>query len=156
VRGGALQSKQIDLTPRAAARAGDTLGVTCDLAGLERLGPWVTSLAARHEIPDQVAFGIDLFLQEAIGNIVLHAPAGACGPIEVTVVTAPDRVFVTIADAAAPFDPTAQPLPTPPARLEDARPGGLGLRLMRTFAGECSYRHDGRRNLLTFDCPIPA
>lgn len=155
MRGVALQSKPVDETRRATSPACESLGVTCDLAGLGRLGPWVTDLAARHALPDPVAFGIDLFLQEAIGNIVMHARAGSCTPIEVTVVTAADRVTVTIADATAPFDPTAQPLPPPPARLEDARPGGLGLRLMRTFAGECSYRHDGRRNLLTFDCPIP-
>jgi anti-sigma regulatory factor (Ser/Thr protein kinase) len=56
---------------------------------------------------------------------------------------------VEITDSGRPFDPTALPeLPLSDA-IEAAHIGGLGLRLVRSYASEVTYRHDGVCNHLT-------
>ena len=56
---------------------------------------------------------------------------------------------VEITDSGRPFDPTTLPeLPLSDA-IEAAHIGGLGLRLVRSYASEVTYRHDGVCNHLT-------
>jgi len=56
---------------------------------------------------------------------------------------------VEIVDSGRPFDPTALPDQPLSDNIEAAHIGGLGLRLLWSYASEVTYRHDGVCNRLT-------
>jgi serine/threonine-protein kinase RsbW len=59
-----------------------------------------------------------------------------------------DRIEIEVEDDGIPFDPLAFQPPPLPDRLLDAALGGNGIRLMRRFLDEISYRRSFDRNHL--------
>jgi len=117
---------------------------------------WLEALAERHGWPARLQFALTLCADEALVNIATHARPRApgqalrlrleCGPTA-------HGVALVIEDDGAPFDPTAQELPALAASLDEAHPGGHGLRLMRHYLRQMLYRRDGGRNLLLLELP---
>ena len=54
-----------------------------------------------------------------------------------------------ITDSGRPFNPTTAPEFPLSETIEAAPIGGMGLRLVRSYASEVTYRHDGVCNRLT-------
>ena len=52
-----------------------------------------------------------------------------------------------------PFNPLAQAEPKPPRDLASAQIGGLGLKLVRSFAGSIDYQRCDATNRLTLTFP---
>lgn len=76
-------------------------------------------------------------VDEACTNIIRHCYEGRCDrPIELTCTLAEDRLVVTLRDEGVPFDPGQ----VPPRDLDEVRPGGLGLPLIRRIMDEVDYR----------------
>ncbi len=61
-----------------------------------------------------------------------------------------DDLLIRIRDRAPAFDPTAYPAPDLTVPLEQRKPGGFGIYLMRQVMDDVSYRRmpDGRNELL--------
>lgn len=61
---------------------------------------------------------------------------------------------MTVTDHGPRFNPLAYTAPEPPLSLNDAPIGGLGIKLIRTYAASTEYRHENDQNILilTFDC----
>ena len=59
-----------------------------------------------------------------------------------------------VADDGRPFDPLSHALPAPPADLRSVPVGGLGIKLMRSFADRMAYRRCGAINRLTLSFRI--
>ena len=104
---------------------------------------WVGSVGGDTEIPDRG----ELCLNEAVANIIGHG--GASRAIAITFETDGDAVRMTIADNGAAFDPVTYPTPEPPATLDEARPGGLGIHILRTYADAVHYARVDDWNELT-------
>ncbi|HSV44431.1 MAG TPA: ATP-binding protein [Ramlibacter sp.] len=118
---------------------------SCEAARLEVdrfLAPW--------EPGAQALFAIELVLEEVLMNIVWHAHAQADDTtIGLAVEVRADAFELRFEDQGAPFDPTEAPPPSVPATLDEARPGGLGIALVRKFARSLAYERAGRYNRLT-------
>ncbi len=117
---------------------------------IARLATWLDEQERLLPIPDDVAYAVRLCLEEAVSNLVAHTPAisDLCD-ITVDLIRQGDVVVAAIEDRGPPFDPRAAPLPAPPNSLENTIPGGLGIRLMRSFASEIDYDTVPGRNRLT-------
>jgi anti-sigma regulatory factor (Ser/Thr protein kinase) len=91
-----------------------------------------------------------LATDEAVCNIIGHGYAGESGQIELCVERSGRDLLVRIRDQAPAFDPTAYPAPDLTVPLEQRRPGGFGIYLMRRVMDDVSYRSmpDGRNELL--------
>ena len=61
-----------------------------------------------------------------------------------------DDVRITVIDSGDPFNPLEPPGVAPPASLEGAAIGRLGIPLMASSADGISYRRENGQNLLTF------
>ena len=59
-----------------------------------------------------------------------------------------------VTDDGCPFDPLSHELPEAPTDLQSAQIGGLGIKLMRSFAGDVVYQRCGATNRLTLSFPI--
>lgn len=89
----------------------------------------------------------ELVLEELLLNIVRHGgPHAGAATIELSVTVAPRHVLLVFVDGGAPFDPTRQPDPVPPATLDEARDGGLGVLLVKRLSQHLHYRRDGSCN----------
>lgn len=125
------------------------LEVEATLDSLPMVGLWLRDAARDGGLPDDVAFGLDLAVHEAVENVVRHGRVnGASHRIELRIHSDERRVEVVIVDDAAAFDPLSVP-PPPPQRLERLIAGGQGVQLMRHFTDEMHYRRETGRNVLT-------
>ncbi|WP_254926144.1 ATP-binding protein [Bordetella genomosp. 11] len=138
----------------AMAPRSDTLRL---IPGHDSVSPamqWLEAIAEREQWPERTRFALALAMDEALTNVLTHAFAGSI-PVSgsPTVELAYHRdatdLCVEIADNGRAFDPTAWSPASLPHTLEDATPGGQGLRLMRHYLKDLRYRRDGGWNRLT-------
>jgi anti-sigma regulatory factor (Ser/Thr protein kinase) len=135
----------------ASYRSGMVLRL--DPGDLAPLTQWILEACAAARIPEKTAFAVQLCLDEAVANIMQHGRDARVSEIAADLERTDAGVVLDIQDDGGPFDPTAFASPPPPATLDAASVGGLGIHLMRRFARRMDYRrHDGRNHLrLTFD-----
>jgi serine/threonine-protein kinase RsbW len=128
-----------------------TLRIERSMAGLEKLGGWVDTVAAALGLDKSADYALRLCLEEAAANVVMHGTGCAGGGgdfIALRVAPAADALRVTIEDHCGAFDPLQVPAPKPPASLGEARVGGLGIHLMREYSRAIDYaRVDGMNRL---------
>jgi serine/threonine-protein kinase RsbW len=119
-----------------------------ELGELDRLGAWVHAVEKEIGLVPDVAFALELCLEEAVVNIIMYGDAGS-GDIRVTVKRSPPGLVVRIEDDGCKFDPTTVPAPLHPRSLEDASAGNLGVHLIRSFSTEMRYERNSGLNTLT-------
>lgn len=84
--------------------------------------------------------GIILAVDEALANVIRHGYGGACDePIDVQVecIKAPDQTGIQI--VVRDYGKQVDPAEIVGRRLEDVRPGGLGVHIIRTVMDEVNY-----------------
>jgi anti-sigma regulatory factor (Ser/Thr protein kinase) len=146
------------------------LTLKSQLEDLTLVRPWVEAIAARHSVPADTQFAIQLCLEEALSNIIRHGYQGQpnqsisiactveCALAGVGNEDAGELVF-TVEDHARPFDPLAPSAALAPARAVNSQellPGGQGIRLMRKFASRLAWQQLPNGNRLTLAFAIPA
>jgi len=125
-----------------------TFGISAgDIAAIDR---WIATAIGRWDLPERVVFGARLCVAELAANALEHggSPRGS-DRITLTIRRAGDGIAIEFVDARAAFDPTrVAPAASPHAGVMKP-PGGLGLKLVRAYADELSYRDDGVHNRVT-------
>jgi anti-sigma regulatory factor (Ser/Thr protein kinase) len=122
---------------------------------LVALSAWLGEFSARHALPARAAFRLELVLTEAVTNVIEYAhPEEAGHPIELRCSCRDGVISMELRDDGPPFDPTAHAVPMPATDLASARPGGLGIRLMREYTQEMRYRRVKGRNVLAMSLPV--
>jgi anti-sigma regulatory factor (Ser/Thr protein kinase) len=133
-------------THKAATR----LTLKSQLAELSRVWPWVDALAAEYDLPEETHFAIDLCLEEALSNIIRHGYRGQPDhDLAIDFTSLGTSVTFVIEDQALHYAP-GEPTEAQPANsIEEYRPGGLGVQLMRRFAGTLHWEPLPHGNRLT-------
>jgi serine/threonine-protein kinase RsbW len=140
---------------RPAAR--HAFGLRNDPAEIDRLGPEVEGFGARHELPSETIFALNLALEEVVTNIIAYGyeDAGA-HVIDVELMVLDGTVTTIVEDDGRPFDPLAAPEPDVTAALEDREVGGVGVLLVKRLMDEVTYARSRGRNRLTFKKQLAA
>jgi anti-sigma regulatory factor (Ser/Thr protein kinase) len=127
-----------------------TIRLRSDFAELGRLNEFIGALAEDEKLDPDTRFSLELCLEEAVTNILMHgAIADKSGaPVSVTVLSTAPELTLCLEDEGIPFDPTSSIVPPAPKSLEDAPIGGLGIPLMRKTARSMTYERRGDRNRL--------
>jgi sigma-B regulation protein RsbU (phosphoserine phosphatase) len=111
---------------------------------------WIEDLAARLDLTADTTYALQLCLEEAVTNIVTHAfDAGSAHDLDLAVWRDAVALHAELSDDGRPFDPVAHELAATAKDLASAQIGGLGIRLMRSFAQQIVYSRTGGRNRLT-------
>jgi anti-sigma regulatory factor (Ser/Thr protein kinase) len=108
---------------------------------LARVRGVANAMAARCGLDDLACCHLVLAMDEALTNVIRHGYQGRVdGDIWITLtgLTEPAGIRVEILDRAEQVDPQA----ISGRDLEDVRPGGLGLHLMRTLVD--TFEHNAR------------
>lgn len=126
--------------------------------------PELAELAAKVErflhdagVPDTTVLQINLALEELLTNTIKYGHADDLPhPIRVSLAVDGGEIAVDIEDDAAPFDPFSRPPVDTAAPLDDRRPGGLGLHLVKELIARVAYRRHAGRNCVTLHQPFAA
>jgi serine/threonine-protein kinase RsbW len=92
---------------------------------------------------------IDLLVEEIVVNIVRYGGmAVESGFIDVGMDTADHTIILEISDNGPAFNPLEQEAPDLTAGLDERRPGGLGIFLVKQIAEEIRYERRDHKNHL--------
>ena len=125
--------------------------VPANLEQLSTMFDLVHSAADGLALPEERRGAVALVVEEAFVNLCRHAYRGrADGAVSVRLSGTEGELTVELRDSGPAFDPIEQaPRPRLDATLEERRPGGLGVELMRRMTDELRYQRVGGENVLT-------
>jgi anti-sigma regulatory factor (Ser/Thr protein kinase) len=109
-------------------------------------------------LPEERRGIVALVVEEAFVNLCRHAYRGrADGAVKVWLSGSVGELAVELRDTGAAFNPIEQaPKPRLDASIEERRPGGLGVELMRRMTDALRYCRDDSENVLTLVFRWPA
>ncbi|MEL4179603.1 ATP-binding SpoIIE family protein phosphatase [Roseateles sp. PN1] len=117
---------------------------------VEEIAPLAEAVnEALAERPD-VAFAVNLCLEELITNTIQHGLHGAPDrSIHVRLSRSDEWLEIILKDDAPPFDPFVEaPEPSLDASVEERAVGGLGVHMVKTMMDEVRAFYDGSGNLI--------
>ena len=122
-----------------------------DLGNLEKICTFVTRYARQAGLDEKQVYAVQLAVDEAATNIIEH---GYCctgeGDFTITCQPEVDGLRVILHDHAPPFNPDEIPPPNTDAPLEELKPRGIGVFLIRKMMDEVHYQFDAEHgNTLT-------
>lgn len=119
---------------------------------LPSLAAFTADFFARHGVDEALRYPVDLALEELFTNMVKYSPGGAAR-VEVDIATVAGGVEVVLTDYDVErFDVTAAPEADIGLPIEQRRPGGLGLHLVRRMLDRVEYEYSEaeRRSRIRF------
>lgn len=125
-----------------------SLVIPADLAMIERVTTALDAAMRACGFPDGRILELQLAVEEAIANVIVHGYGGAPGDVAVAIRATREAVEVRIEDRAPAFDPLSLPTPDREASLDERPIGGLGVFLIRQVVDEAVYRYADGRNIL--------
>ena len=107
----------------------------------------VISMAERFGFDEVECGHLALAVDEALANVIRHAYAGSPDEriwITISLLNSPNRLFrIEIEDEGEQCDLDS----IAPRDLDDVRPGGLGVHLIREVTDRCTYEHRSSRGM---------
>ncbi|MGH8489851.1 MAG: ATP-binding protein [Gammaproteobacteria bacterium] len=133
------------------------VSVTSDISEMRRLARWVRDISHLLALPDDIAFRLDLCLEEAVHNIIKYGYSDQ-GPhqIDVKISYDADSLALEVEDDGIAFDPLSVPVLVRPSTLAEAKIGGWGVHLIRQFSDRCHYERRGEKNRLQLLFRVPS
>lgn len=131
----------------------DPLTVPGELDAVTQLMDYVTWAAAAAGIDDHAMYKLNLAVDEIATNIVTYSylQAGRQGQLTIEADANDERLWISLTDEGAPFDPRlAPPPPDLDLPLEERNDGGLGIFLAMWGVDDFEYESRGSTNVSTF------
>jgi anti-sigma regulatory factor (Ser/Thr protein kinase) len=123
------------------------LTIQNDVSELASLHQVVVDFCQKHELQDDIAFAMDLCIEELVTNVIKYADAK--NTIQIDLDLKEGQLILEIRDDGRPFDPTKLPEPDLNVPLEERRVGGLGIHLVRNYMNSMEYRREANQNITT-------
>ena len=140
-------------------RQQDRIELDSRLTELTRVQPWIDALADHYGLSEETRFAMQLCVEEALANVVMHGYRNEPGHlIVIRSLVSAGNLLLVIEDQArafAPVEPASPGDATKPISLESIEPGGNGIRLLYRFAGSLAYERLPDGNRLTIGFPLP-
>jgi serine/threonine-protein kinase RsbW len=118
-----------------------------DIVALGEVFAFLEDFAAGEQVDEKTAFCINLVVEELFTNMVRHNEGGG-DRISVSIERHDNQLNLELVDSdVEPFDPDTAAIPPINAGIEERRPGGLGIYLVRRMVDDLNYDYetDSRR-----------
>ena len=117
---------------------------------LEPISRFVRQAAEEAGLDEMKTYSVELAVDEACSNIIEHAYGEeGKGEIDCSCIIEPDGLTVVIKDRGSSFDPDAVPEVNTKQPLEERKPGGAGVFLMRKVMDAVRFEFTPDGNVLT-------
>jgi anti-sigma regulatory factor (Ser/Thr protein kinase) len=121
---------------------------------LERVRQTLNRELTHGGVSDRTRYAVEMVVEEWLTNVVRHGyGVGSGGQVCIRMSIGESDVELQFDDRAGAFDPRAQAEPVVPASIDEARPGGLGLALIRRYTRRLDHARVGGGNRLTATVP---
>ena len=127
------------------------INIKSRLSGVEIMNEQLAKMCKEWDISEDVAFSMNLALEEIVTNIITHGYEGREEyGITIRFSLEKHNLRIQIKDGAPGFNPLELPEPEDLDKpLEERNVGGLGVHLVRKFTDNFSYRRSGNKNIIT-------
>ena len=132
-----------------------TIEVRNDTAELERVTAILDELWDRNAVEPEIRADLNIAAEEVITNVIRHGRAGDT-TVLVRVEVLPERVRIEVKDHSIAFNPLEHPPPDTGLSLDQRRPGGLGILLVRRIMDHTEYQRRDAMNCFTMIKNRPA
>lgn len=112
---------------------------------LARIADFISEALEECGVDARAAYQIQMAVDEAASNVVLHGYGGRPGRLEIEIECSDSDIEIHILDWGKSFDPDSIPEPDVGAPLEQRPVGGLGLFFMRKFMDELEFHFDAQK-----------
>jgi serine/threonine-protein kinase RsbW len=122
-----------------------------DIRALSEVFTFLGDFADGEQVDEKTAFCINLVVEEIFTNMVRHNEGGG-DRISVSIERVDNRLNLELVDTDVdPFDPQTAKIPPIDAGIEERRPGGLGIYLVKKMVDDLKYDYetDHRRMRVT-------
>jgi anti-sigma regulatory factor (Ser/Thr protein kinase) len=122
-----------------------------EVAALAEVFAFLDEFAGGHRVDERTAFCINLVVEELFTNMVRHNQGGG-ETITVSIERQDDHIQLELVDTdVEPFDPRSVEVPPVNAGIDDRRPGGLGIYLVKKMVDllDYDYETEGRKMRIT-------
>lgn len=128
-----------------------SLEIPAEKARLSEALDFVLDFAEKLGFEKKELFQLKLCTEEIFVNVASYAYGSDTGLITVTAQGSTDPLSVTLSfiDSGTPFDPLTKPDPAKDRPLSQAKKGGLGIFITKSFMDEVSYAYQDGKNILT-------
>jgi len=117
-------------------------GFQRDIGSLDEIFEFLGEFATNAGVDESTALMMDLVVEELFTNMVRHNEGGG-DRIAVGLERSGDQLRIELVDFdVEAFDPSSVPLPPLTAGIEERRPGGLGLHLVRSMVDELRFEYE--------------
>ena len=107
---------------------------------LPKIRDFIVNAAIKAGLNEPDVYAVELAVDEACSNIIEHAYGGeGVGDIQCTCKVSDNNLTIILKDHGRSFKPESVPEPNFNAPLEDLKPGGAGLYLMRKMMDEIQF-----------------
>ncbi|MDF1546432.1 MAG: ATP-binding protein [Bacteroidales bacterium] len=127
------------------------INIKSRLSGIQIMNEQLAKMCKEWEISKDVAFSMNLALEEIVTNIINHGYNGKedCD-ITIRFSLEARNLRIQIKDGAHAFNPLDVAEPTDLDKpLEERNIGGLGIHLVKKFTDNFSYRRNNNKNIIT-------
>ncbi len=111
---------------------------------LDIIRKFISGIAANAGFAEEEIYQIELAVDEACANVIKHAYRNENlkkeKNIHVNVQQKPNYIVISIADNGIGFNPDALKTPDMDKYLEEMKPGGLGVHLIRTLMDKVTFQ----------------
>lgn len=115
-----------------------------EISSLDEVFGFLGGFLERENLGKEIEFALNLALEEIFTNLVKHNKSSR-NEVLVGIERADDHVVVELTDFdVEPFDPESVPEVDVDAPLEERRPGGLGLHLVKSMVDKLTYEYRNR------------
>ena len=105
-------------------------------AEFETLRSWLD----QERVPPKPHYDAELVYEEVVTNIIRYGYDDPTGQsVEVKLERLPDGLMMTFTDSGMAFDPLQSVDPAVPKSIDEAKIGGLGIKLVRQAAADMRY-----------------
>jgi anti-sigma regulatory factor (Ser/Thr protein kinase) len=127
----------------------ETSSFKSEVESIHAIQEFVKTRVSRINTDESKRLKIDLLIEELIINIVKHGYKGIDnGTIEVMINDSGKDFILQISDNGNEFNPLDQKNPDISAGIEDRRPGGLGIFLIKQIAKDIEYVRQDNNNII--------
>lgn len=135
------------LSVRFNSFQGDESIITqADDGSIERVWGFINRQTKKAELNSKITNRVQIVVDEIYSNILLYSGATTA---QVLCQIDSEQMTLTFKDDGVPFNPLKSQDPDIEASLEERRPGGLGLLMVKKMSSDLAYVYEDKYNVLT-------